>query len=261
MPTIASKRLVQLGTEIFAACGVAAEDSEVVSSSLVESNLLGHDSHGVIRIPQYVGKLKKGDVNVGAKLTAISRTSNSISFDGNWGFGQIMARRAMETVLNEIGESAIFAATLFRSDHVGRLGEYSSLAAERGFLGIIMLNNHGAGQLVAPLGGREARMAPTPISICAPSGTDAPVLMDFTASVVAEGKVRVALNRGEMLKSGCILDADGNPSNDPKDLYGPPRGTILPFGGGRGAQGLCPRIYDRAPCRNIEWRWNEPKGP
>jgi LDH2 family malate/lactate/ureidoglycolate dehydrogenase len=231
MPTVAADRLVQLGSDIFSARGASPEESRIISNSLVESNLAGHDSHGVIRIPSYIEKLDSGGINPGAELTVVSDASNAVTLDGNWGFGQVMARRAMETAVERAADSAIFAATLRRVDHIGRLGEYSALAAEKGFVGIIMSNGHGAGQLIAPHGGKEARLATTPISICAPAGNEPPVLLDFATSVVAEGKVRVALNRGEQLKEGCILDADGNQSVDPRDLYGPPGGTLLPFGG------------------------------
>lgn len=237
MPIFTAESLTKAGYDIFLAAGFTEEESRTVSKSLVESNLLGHDSHGIIRIPQYIQSLEKLGINIGADISVIKETPGTAALDGNWGLGQAMARKAMNIAIEKARKTSIASVTLYQSQHVGRLGEYSEIAAKEGFIGIIMTNNHGAGQAVAPWGGRERRLAPTPISICTPSGTEILVLMDFTASVSAEGKVRVAKNRGKTLPEGYIIDAEGNPSTDPNDLYGPPPGSLLPFGGVVGYKG------------------------
>ena len=237
MPKITAERLKEISNAIFLAADLTQSDARTVAESLVESNLLGHDSHGVIRIPQYVEILGNADVSIGTEISIVRETPGTAVLDGNWGLGQVMARKAMNIAIEKARKTSIASVTLYQSQHIGRLGEYSSMAAQAGFIGIIMTNNHGAGQGVAPFGGRERRMAPTPISICAPSGSEVLVLMDFTTSVSAEGKIRIARNRGKKLPEGYILDADGNPSTDPNDLYGPPRGSILPFGGVVGHKG------------------------
>jgi uncharacterized oxidoreductase len=104
-------------------------------------------------------------------------------------------------------------------------------------IGMIMINNHGTGQLMAPWGGTARRLSPSPVSIGLPTGTADPVVLDISMSVMAEGKVRVKRNRGEKLPEGCIIDAAGNPTTEPGDLYGPPPGAILPFGGIVGYKG------------------------
>jgi uncharacterized oxidoreductase len=120
---------------------------------------------------------------------------------------------------------------------MGRLGDYPALAAAQGMVAIAAVNNHGGGAWVAPWGGREGRLSTNPIAIATP-GPDGPILLDITTSVVAEGKIRVKRNRGEPMPPGWALNAAGEPTTDPRDLYGTPRGAILPFGGEAGHKGF-----------------------
>lgn len=237
MPIFSAEKLIKLSSKIFASAGVPVDEADIIAKSLVESNLTGHDSHGVIRVPQYVSMIKKGDIIPGAKVTTVNETPNTAVLDGNWGFGQVMARKAMEMAIEKATSNFVSTITMAKSNHVGRLGEYPVIAAEKNMIGMMMVNNHGGAQLMSPWGGIDRRLSPSPLSISLPTGTSDPVLLDITASVCAEGKVRIKKNRGETLPDGYIIDAQGNPSNDPKDLYGTPPGAILPFGGVVGHKG------------------------
>ncbi|MGQ9607890.1 MAG: Ldh family oxidoreductase [bacterium] len=237
MPLFSSDQLKKVGFSIFRQMGASEDESAIVSSSLVESNLVGHDSHGVIRIPQYVMLIKKGDILPGAQMEIIRETPSTAVLNGNWGFGQVMARNAMKIAIEKARTKSVATVTLCRSNHIARLGEYVSMAAEENMIGIIMVNNHGAAQYMPPWGGIARRLSPNPLAIGFPSGVQYPVILDITTAVVAEGKIRVKLNRGETLPEGWIINAQGNPSTDPKDLYGPPQGAILPFGGIAGHKG------------------------
>ena len=237
MPNLSADQLRQAGSSIFEGAGVPADEAQIVADSLVKSNLVGHDSHGVIRIPQYVSLIEKGDISPGAQIQTVKENANTAVLDGNWGFGQVMARKAMEVAIDKAKRRSVASVTVSRSNHIGRLGEYSAMAADEGMVGIIAVNNHGAAQCMAAWGGIGRRLSPNPISIGLPSVTADPVLFDITTAVVAEGKVRVKRNRGEKLPEGCIIDSRGNPSTDPNDYYGPPPGAILPFGGIVGHKG------------------------
>ena len=237
MPTFSAHQLRKTGSDIFIAAGVPADEARVVAESLVKSNLAGHDSHGVIRIPQYISLMKKGDVVPGAKMDIIRENPNTAVLDGNWGFGQVMARKAMEIAIEKAGSNFLSAVSMSRSNHIGRLGEYPVMAAQRDMIGMITVNNHGGAQCMSAWGGIGRRLSPNPMSIGLPTGMSDPVLLDITTAVVAEGKVRVRRNRGEKLPEGCIIDGEGNPSTDPNDFYGPPPGAILPFGGIVGHKG------------------------
>jgi len=237
MPIFSADQLKRVGYMIFEAMNVPLDEARTVSESLVNSNLVGHDSHGVIRIPQYVSMIKNGSIVPGAEMEIVRETSSSAVLNGNWGFGQVMARKAMEIAIEKAKSKSVSAVSMSRSNHIARLGEYPAIAAEKNMIGMIMVNNHGAAQFMPPWGGIARRLSPNPLAIGLPSGKTDPVLLDITTSVVAEGKIRVKLNRGEKLPEGWIIDAQGRPSTDPKDLYGPPQGAILPLGGVVGHKG------------------------
>ena len=235
MPNFSADELSKVGASIFEAAGVPANEAQVVAESLVKSNLAGHDSHGVIRIPQYISLLKRGGIVPGAEMEIVRENANTAVLNGNWGFGQVMARKAMEIAIEKAQKCSLASVTMSQSNHVGRLGEYPVIAAERNMIGMITVNNHGTGQCMAAWGGIGRRLSPNPMAIGMPTGAADPVLLDITTAVVAEGKVRVRLNRGEELPEGCIIDSEGNPSTDPKDYYA--GGAILPFGGVVGHKG------------------------
>jgi uncharacterized oxidoreductase len=170
-------------------------------------------------------------------MNVVRENINTAVLDGNWGFGQVMARKAMEMAVEKAAANSLASVAMSQSNHIGRLGEYPVIAAKRNMIGMITVNNHGPGQCMSAWGGIGRRLSPNPISIGLPTGTDDPVLLDITTAVVAEGKVRVKRNRGEELPEGCIIDSQGNPSTNPNDFYGTPGGAILPFGGIVGHKG------------------------
>ncbi len=231
MPVIKAARLERISSEIFQGAGLTADEAAIVAKSLVTSNLMGHDSHGVIRIPEYCKSLKEGVVTAGQKARIERETDSSAVLDGGWGFGQVICREAMELALAKAKSRALAAVTLRHCAHIGRLGEYAEMAAEKNMIGIVMCNDHGSSPAVAPFGGIDARMSTNPLSIGIPTGGRHPILIDMATSVVASGKIHVQKNRGEKMPEGWALDSKGNPTTDPNVFYGPPHGAILPFGG------------------------------
>jgi uncharacterized oxidoreductase len=231
MPLIDAQELTSWSRTIFLAAGVPPEVAQRVAESLVEANLVGHDSHGVIRIPQYVEMVSDGRVNPQSQPRIVRETESTAVVDGGWQFGQVTARFAMDLAIRKASTTGVAAVQLYQSGHVGRLGEYAVGAVNQGMVGIVTTNNHGGGQVLSPFGGIARRLSPSPIAIGVPGGRDFPVVLDMTTSVVAEGKIRVKKARGEKLPEGWILDAQGRPSTDPADFYGPPPGTLTPLGG------------------------------
>ena len=231
MPRIAVDELRQSCSRIFAAAGLQQDEADQVAWSLVQANLMGHDSHGVIRIVQYIDALGEGRVQPGRRLEIVRQADASAVVDGGWGFGQTVCHQAMQLAVEKARARSVGVVELFNSSHIGRLGEYVEWAAGQGVIGIVMCNNHGGGQLQPPFGGIEARLSPNPLAVGIPTGKGFPIVVDMTSSVVAEGKIRVKRNLGETLPEGWIIDPEGQPSTDPDKFYGPPRGAILPFGG------------------------------
>lgn len=238
MPTITAPALTAFIETLFVSAGVSQERAGIVAQSLVEANLRGHDSHGVMRVPFYLAGLKNGGLNPEASLVIEKESPASLVCDGGWGLGQVIARDLVERLIAKCEISAVACATLKRSTHIGRLGEYAEMCAQKGFMSIIVANTHGAAQRVAPVGGKRPRLGTNPLCIGMPGGAEGPFIFDIGTSATAEGKVRVKKIAGLPVPLGWILDPEGNPTTDPNQLYGNPPGTILPMGGDQAYKGF-----------------------
>jgi uncharacterized oxidoreductase len=237
VPTVAADRLLALTQALFEAAGVPAVEAAVVGRSLVESNLRGHDSHGVMRIPQYLEFLRDGKVVTGASLEVLDESPVLLAADAGWGFGQVQAHRLLDRLVPKAKALGVAAGSLRRCGHTGRLGEYAERAAGERMAFIGTVNSHGGGHRVAPPGGTQGRLSTNPLCIGAPTNGP-PLVLDIGTSVCAEGKVRVCYQKGERVPEGWLLDADGRPTTDPSVLYTEPRGTILPLGGAQAYKGF-----------------------
>ncbi len=237
MPLLTHAALCRHAAALVRALGSPEDEAQTVGESLAAANLAGHDSHGIIRLEQYAQMVAAGDLVPGAPTTVVRETACTALLDGGWNFGQVVARRAVELAIRKAREYGTGTVSVRSCNHLGRLGEYSLMAAEAGMVGLGTVNNHGRGNLVAPFGGSDGRLSTDPITFACP-GPDRPVLVDITTSVVAEGKVRLYKNAGKPVPEGWIIDSDGRPTTDPEALYATPRGAILPFGGAVGHKGF-----------------------
>ena len=239
MPTIDSANLEDLTAEIFERAGAPAAEARVVAELLVKADLMGLPSHGVLRIPQYVHDTTTGAIRPGAEMVIDQRRPTIHRVDGAWNFGQIAATRAAEIAIDAAVEQGMAGASVRRVRHVGRVGAYTEMAAARDCLALATCSGAGEGHWVAPFGGRKGRLGTNPISFAAPTG-GLPIVMDFSTSSLPEGKVRYLRDTGEKLPPDTLVDADGNLSLDPADLYtesNEPAGAILPAGGSQGYKG------------------------
>lgn len=237
MPTLEPTDLTAFTTRIFEAVGVPTDDAAIVAASLVGANLRGHDSHGVMRVPQYVDFLQRGEYRIGVELKVEKATPAVVVADGGWGLGQVQAHRLLDLILPRARSLGLAGGAARDCGHIGRLGEYAERAAELGLVLIATVNNCGAGQRVAPPGGTEPRLGTNPLCVGVPT-TDDPVVLDFGTSVAAEGKVRVHHIAGTPAPEGWLLDALGRPTTDPSVLYTTPAGSILPMGGTQAYKGF-----------------------
>jgi len=230
--------LTEFVTGLFQAAGVSPSDARTVAVSLVQSNLRGHDSHGVMRVPQYVDFLERGDYRTGVELIVEHEAPAVVVCDAQWGFGQVQAHRLLDLVVGKAKAQGVASGTARHCGHIGRLGEYAERAAADGIVLIASVNNGGAGQRVAPPGGLEPRLGTNPFCAGVPTSTN-PVVLDFGTSVAAEGKVRVFyINDKAPVPEGWLQDSEGRPTTDPSVLYEPPLGTILPMGGSQAYKGF-----------------------
>jgi uncharacterized oxidoreductase len=234
MPTVPADLLEDMITGIFRACGVPEAEARIVAAHLVDAEACGVGSHGPLRVPQYLQALADGHIVPDARLRVLSETAATAVLDGQHGFGQVMALRAMDLAVDRARHAGVGAVTLCNCGHTGRLGSYTERAARQGMAALMMVNAGGNGQWVAPFGGIAGRLSTNPISVAVPLGSDAALVLDTATSVAPEGKVRVALAAGQSLPEGWVIDFLGRPATDPSALYGPPRGALLPFGGHKG---------------------------
>jgi uncharacterized oxidoreductase len=232
MLTMTAQRLHDATRRIFEGAGTPTDLATQMADILVESNLVGHDSHGVIRIPAYIKQIKEGTLVPGARPEVVEETPGSALVDGKYAFGHIAAAFATEVAIRKAKESKAVVVSVVRCNHIGRLGEWASRAAAKDVIAFVVVGGFGGPGIAAPFGGAGRALSTNPISVGMPGGDMPDMLVDFATTAVAEGKVQVARAKGVPLPPGCILDKDGNPSTNPEDLYA--GGMLLPFGGHKG---------------------------
>jgi uncharacterized oxidoreductase len=226
--------LRNLTSAIFSAAGCQQAEAERIARYLVEANLVGHDSHGVIRIPTYVDWLRTGKVLANQTIQIVQETETLAVVDGRFGFGQTVGEQAMRLGIEKSAKHGVAVVALRNSGHLGRIGDWPLMVARTGKLSLHFVNTSGAGILVAPFGGINRRLSANPIAAGVPVPGGSPILLDMSACTIAEGKIRVALNKGVAVPDNCLIDPEGRPTNDPKVFYGPPPGAILPIAGHKG---------------------------
>ncbi len=221
-------RLERLAAAILRGAGADDAEAKSVAHYLVKSDLVGHASHGVLRVKQYVEQIGKHQIVCRTKPQLVSEGPGFGVLEGGLGFGQMGAAHATHLACDKAATQGIALVALRNSAHVGRLGDWVELAAERGCASFHFVNTL-ATPTVAPWGGRERRLSTNPLAWGMPIEGGEPIVVDLTTSVVAEGKVRLARAAGKRIPPGWIVDRDGQSSTDPNDLYS--GGALLPLGG------------------------------
>ncbi len=231
MPTFQPDTLRQIGYELFEATGCTPEDTRAVVDHLIESNLFGHDSHGAIRFYEYARAIRDGRFQSCATPEVVSDNPCAAVVDAHGALGQVGATFAIKVAIEKAQQHGTGAVALRNTSHIGRAGAYPLMAARNEMIGLAFVNAGHLGYQIAPFGGIDGRLSTNPIAFSAPRRNGDPILVDMTTSVVAEGKIRVAINQGAQVPEGWIIDSQGNPTTDPNDFKGHPPGAILPMGG------------------------------
>ena len=218
---------------VVAAGGSEPREVRLVAENLVMANLLGHDSHGVGMIPRYVSALLEGGLSANQHPKINLDTGGLLALDGCQGYGQVIGLEAMALAIERARQHGSCIMTLANSHHLGRIGHWAEMAVAQGLVSIHFVNviSHAR---VAAYGGADARFGTNPMCVGIPLPGEAPFLLDMATSAVAQGKMRVAHNKGEKVAPGLLIDDRGNPSDDPRYAVVPPLGAILPFGGHKG---------------------------
>ena len=215
--------------------GFGSSEAEVnaVADNLVEANLTGHDSHGVGMLPRYADAFLEGNLQPNASVTLTMDGGALLRLDGQAGFGQVIGQQAMALAAQRAKLHGSCIVALGNAHHLGRIGAWAEQAAAAGLVSLHLVNVVSR-NIVAPHGGADARFGTNPFCAGVPLPGRPPVILDFATSVIAQGKTRVAHNKGELLAPGQMLDDQGRPSTDPRYGVIPPFGALLTFGSHKG---------------------------
>lgn len=208
-------------------------EASLIADHLVQANLSGHDSHGVGMIPRYVAVLRDGALHLNQHARIVRDAGAVLTIDGGAGFGQVIAREAMEHGIAKAKKLGICAVGLRNSHHVGRIGHWAEQCAAEGLASFHFVNVAGFAQ-VAAFGGIDGRFGTNPFCAAFPRSGQPPLVLDFATSSIAVGKTRVAYNKGEQVPEGCLIDHAGRPTTEPKVIHEAPFGSLKPFGGHKG---------------------------
>jgi uncharacterized oxidoreductase len=215
--------LVRAIEAVVAAGGSDTREARLVAENLVTANLLGHDSHGVGMIPRYVDALLEGGLAANQHAKVKQDAGALLALDGCCGYGQVIGLEATEMAIERAKRHGLCVMALARAHHLGRIGHWGEQAVAAGLVSISFVNVISRA-IVAPYAGADARFGTNPVCIAIPLPGEPPFVLDMATSAVAQGKIRVAYNKGEKVSAELLLDDRGNPTSDPR------YGVIEPFG-------------------------------
>lgn len=220
--------LKEFVAKIYLAHGVSADDAHVLADSLVQADLWGHQSHGVMRTFWYADRFASGAMQMHAPPSLVVDAGAIAVLDGLDGIGQVIAQRAMQEAIARARVHGLGAVAVRHSGHFGTAMYFTRMAAQAGCVGLMSTN---ASPAMAPWGGREKRVGNNPWSIAAPAGQCPLFMFDMANTVVARGKLYLAQMRGEKIPPGWAIDKDGAATCDPAEGI---LGNILPVGEHKG---------------------------
>jgi uncharacterized oxidoreductase len=227
-------QLTAFVTEIFTAGGATRAVAAEVAEHLVESNLKGHDSHGVGMVPAYVANIRAGHLNVDSHARIARDNGAVLLVDGGMGFGQVIGREATDLALDRVRQTGVVCVGVRNCHHLGRIGAYGERCGKAGRVSVHFVNVVGHAPQVSPWGGRERRMTTNPFCCVIPRAAAEPLVLDMATSAIALGKVRVAHMKGEPVPAGALVDHEGAPTTDPAVMFREPFGALGPFGSHKG---------------------------
>ena len=233
MHTLALDRLTEAMRLVVRGFGSSADEVDAVAGNLIEANLTGHDSHGIGMLPRYAQAYLEGGLKPNTHVSTVLDAGALLRLDGGAGFGQVVGREAMALGIERARTHGSCIVALGNAHHLGRIGAWAEQAAAAGLVSMHFVNVISRA-IVAPHGGADARFGTNPFCAGVPLTGQPPVILDFATSMIAQGKTRVAMNKGELVEPGCLIDDQGRPTQEPHFTVVPPFGALLTFGGHKG---------------------------
>ena len=235
--TLQASFLRQQVTAILTAAGSSPAEAAQVADNLVLANLSGHDSHGVGMVPRYVDAVAEGGLKPNASVKTNLDIGTLLALDGQGGYGQIVGVQAMELGIARAKQHGSCILSLAHAHHLGRIGHFAEMATAQGLVAMHFVNVLSR-PVVAPWGGGDGRFGTNPCCIGVPLAGADPFILDFATSRVAQGKMRVAHNKGERIPPGYLIDEQGKPTDDPGVVVVPQPnglfGALMTFGEHKG---------------------------
>jgi uncharacterized oxidoreductase len=215
--------------------GFGSNEAEVeaVAGNLIDANLTGHDSHGIGMLPRYAEACLEGGLKPNSHVSTVLDGGALLRLDGNAGFGQVIGQEAIALGIERTRQHGCCVVALGNAHHLGRIGAWAEQAAQAGLVSLHFVNVIARG-IVAPFGGSDARFGTNPFCAGVPFSGREPVILDFATSVIAQGKTRVAMNKGELVPPDHLIDDHGRPTREPRFTVVPPFGALLTFGAHKG---------------------------
>jgi LDH2 family malate/lactate/ureidoglycolate dehydrogenase len=226
---VPAAQLAEFVTRAFVAAGLPGTDARAIADLMVEADLRGSDTHGVIRLPLYVRRLRAGGINVTPNIRTLSERASVALLDGDNGMGHLVMRRAAELAIDKARATGIGWVGARMSNHAGPAALYVTMPLECDMVGLYFAvgsNNH-----LPPWGGSESLLGTNPMAVAVPALEEPPIVLDMALTVAAYGKVRLKAQRGEAMPVGWMIDREGKPLTDPKRAD---EGHLLPIGDYKG---------------------------
>jgi len=224
-----AKLLKNLVVQILIKVGSDFDSADRVAEALISSNLAGVDTHGVYHMRDYVEEIGRGEIVPAAKPHVLLDTPTSALVTGNWGFGFVSAKFAMDIAIEKARDQNIAVTAIVQSGHIGRLGEYVEMAAMKGMISFVFAGGFSEKQQsTVPYGGAEKILHTNPLAIGIPVGDNTPIVVDFATTTLSGSKVMLAALEGKEVPMGAIVDANGKLTTNPHDFIN--GGAHLPFG-------------------------------
>ncbi|MGZ5102776.1 MAG: Ldh family oxidoreductase [Usitatibacter sp.] len=213
----------------FETVGMPPADARVVAALMAEADLQGSDGHGVIRLPQYLKRIRAGGINLNPDIRVVQERAATALIDGDNAMGHLVMKRAAELAIEKARTADIAWVGAQWSNHAGPASLYAKMPLAHDMIGLYFAV--GNANHLPPWGGLEMLLSTNPIAAAIPAGEEPPVVLDMATTVTAYGKVKAKAARGEMMPEGWMIDREGKPLTDPRRAG---EGFLLPIGGYKG---------------------------